>query len=272
MEKRLSIALLALMLLASTQMLFAQGTQINSGWGENVEARVLDAYDRPIQGASVNVTWPLTGVKWATTPNKLTDARGRAYFSIDTYEFIREKVIYDFYVSARYNGVNATVKYDHNISAGSPRTVWLPVYRVTFKASDHGGKPMKIDVVIDDTIRVSTDEKGWAKLPLAAGTHNVSMWYGRNEQKTTLFVKDDMLAAHPCMSAFVESLGDRESFALAEAIQEVPCSSDDLQAMLSCLVEHHVLVACADERYAWALDPSQPIRKVSKIEIEDDFT
>jgi len=192
MVRGYTIFLLALLLAASVPVLFAEDITNNAGWGENVEARVLDAHDRPIPGANVNVTWPLTGVKWATTKNTLTDARGRAYFSIDTYEYMPDKVIYYFYVDASYNGAYKQEKFDHNLSAGSPRTVWLPVYLVTFKTTNQAGQPMSVDVIINNTLKVHTDKDGWGQLPLTKGYHDVSILFGRNEQKSVIYVQEDM--------------------------------------------------------------------------------
>lgn len=191
---RIPLFALALMLALLIPALCAFDTTINGGWGEHVEVRVLDAHGRPIPGAVTSVTWPLTSTKWATTKDLATDANGRAFFNIDTYEFIASKVSYIFYVNASYDGLKQQGTFDHQIGATSPRTITFNAYRVDLRIINQDKQPMSVDVVIDGTLRLHTDATGWAQIPLLKGSHEVAIQFGRSEQKTTLTVDDDMQA------------------------------------------------------------------------------
>ncbi len=163
---------------------------ITSGWGEQLEVRILDGHDRPIPGAMVNVTWPINAYKWGVTHTVATDARGRAHFSIATYEFMADKVNYTFYINASYDGKRVSGSFDHRIGS-QPRTLWIPAYRVDLFTRDQNGRALSLDVVADGQVRARTNENGWAQLVLAKGSRSLVASFAGSQQKLTLDVQDD---------------------------------------------------------------------------------
>lgn len=168
---------------------FAQ-VSVHSGWGEELEVRVLDSYNRPIPGVLVNVTWPINSMKWGVTKTLPTNEFGRVYYSISTYEFIPSKVIYTFYINASYNGKKISSQFDHRIGS-QPRTLWFDAYRVNLITTDQNGKPLSLDVVADGEIRAKTNEYGWAQLILLKGSHTIVATHQGREHKMQINVSND---------------------------------------------------------------------------------
>ncbi|VVB57190.1 Carboxypeptidase regulatory-like domain protein [uncultured archaeon] len=187
---RILLPVAVLFLLLALPLLRADGFGTSSGWGERVEARVLDSYDRPIPGALVNVSWYITSARPGVTKTVPTNEFGRAYFQIDSYEYIVDKVNYTFLVSASYDGLTQSKVYDHRVGTG-PRTVWLPVYRVDFETTDQAGKPLSMALSADRMVNTTSDSDGWAQMLLGRGKHTLYARYGANEQSSVIDVQND---------------------------------------------------------------------------------
>lgn len=82
-----------------------------------------------------------------------------------------------------------------------------------------------------------------------------------------LFVLGDVLAKHPALPGFIKNLAGRKKFTRSEAVKATCLSDEAIDSLLTCLIEHHVLIKCEEERYSWA----RPVQHIQEIEIEDDF-
>lgn len=162
------------------------------GWGELVQVRVLDAYNRLLPNATVNVTWQLSETRGYTTSiNRFTNLAGRVNFSIDNTEI--EKSATDYTYIVRVGFQNWTNRSTYTVNVGAvPRTLTLPVYNVVFQVKDKEGHPLSIPLAVDGKSIGRSDAGGVATMFFGQGLHNVSAQYGDLRKSLTFNVQDDM--------------------------------------------------------------------------------
>ncbi|MFH1306269.1 MAG: hypothetical protein ABIH83_01270 [Candidatus Micrarchaeota archaeon] len=143
------------------------------GWGEEVEVRVLDAHNRPVEGAEVYIIWEISESRGeGQTKTKIANDRGRAEFSLTNIEFNEEDTDYTYDVYAKYGKAENKTEFEYNVSS-MPKTVNLEVYKATFWARDKDLKPLKIGLNVDDRYELETNENGIVYILLDKGKHYV---------------------------------------------------------------------------------------------------
>jgi hypothetical protein len=136
-----------------------------SGYSEeNLTIRVLDQLYRPVEGASVQVTFDRGasfGEKYFTTQPKQTDALGNVYFTILNQGTQTRKIDCNIYITAWF-GPSYAKKTIEALSHPSINDVVLPVYRVTFFVHDQQKRPLKNASIFFLNETKQTDEFGRA--------------------------------------------------------------------------------------------------------------
>lgn len=131
---------------------------------ENFTIRVLDQLYRPVEGASVQITFDRGtsfGEKYFTTQPKETDANGRVYFNILNQGTPTRKIDCNIYVTAWF-GPSYAKKTINALSHPLVNDIVLPVYRVTFFVNDQQKRPLKNASIFFLNTTKQTDEFGKA--------------------------------------------------------------------------------------------------------------
>ncbi len=182
---RLFVILLALSLILAALPIS------HSQWSENVEVRVLDAKNRPLPNATVNITWQVDHGRPGATPNKLTNARGRVNFTLIDLDIFNDTLDPYFYVYVKYGELTRSTQYTNN-DGPMPRTTQLPVYQVTFLTKDNSGAPISVSLDIDGTFHVKSSADGTVMVPLSASSHTVLVKFRDSQKSIPITVSDDV--------------------------------------------------------------------------------
>ncbi|MFA5076859.1 MAG: hypothetical protein WC488_00315 [Candidatus Micrarchaeia archaeon] len=163
------------------------------GYEESAVIQALDGKLRPIENASVQITYQIdrtTGKGYATTAPKLTDSSGKAAFILKNQEVVQERVDCTYSVLVTYDNKKAEKQVDvrnHENVIAMP----MDVYMLGIRAVDQNGNALAGAVVRARDAKAVAGSDGTARLVLGTGPVNVSLSYGDGTAVKTIDLRND---------------------------------------------------------------------------------
>ncbi|MEM4166213.1 MAG: hypothetical protein QW153_00150 [Candidatus Bilamarchaeaceae archaeon] len=163
------------------------------GYSENLHIRVLDSLIRPVEGASVSVTFDRGtsfGEKYFTTQPKKTDENGSVYFTLLNQGTETRKIDCNIYIDASFGPTSAkktitALKHPQIID------VKLPIYRVIFYVRDQNGKPLENATVFFNNETKKTNKNGNVIMYSENGTQQYLVTYRSGSESGFILVSGD---------------------------------------------------------------------------------
>lgn len=163
------------------------------GYNDTFQVRVLDGKLRPVENASVTVTYDRGasfGTQYFTTPIRYTDQNGLLDMAIYNQGTISRTIDCNIVVNASIGGaMNSTTVI---ASAHSPQVdVQLNIYPLRFYVRDQSGSPLANSSVTINNVTEQTDTDGSALYTLAVGNYSYLASYLDASQSGILTITDD---------------------------------------------------------------------------------
>jgi hypothetical protein len=166
-----------------------------TNYSDSFDVRVLDASLRPVQNASVVVTYDrgvTFGSQYFTTPPKYTDSNGKVHFDLINQGTNTRELDCSIVITASIAGGSNTTTV---IATAHGKTVDVPityVYPVRFYVRDETGNPLSNATVTLSGLGKTTGADGLAAFFIDAGEHNYLASYLDGGQPGHLNVSRDV--------------------------------------------------------------------------------
>ena len=164
------------------------------GYNDSFDARVLDAKNRPIPGAEVQVKYDrgaTFGSQYFTTPVKYTDSQGRVHFHIWNLGTTARKIDCNLYINGSIGGRTGDITVVANEHGPIVDVMLDNVYPVRFYVRDHLRMPIENASVTLGGKADKTDKNGLIKFYYKKGSYSYLVNYLDARQAGTLSVSDD---------------------------------------------------------------------------------
>lgn len=163
-------------------------------WTDEVDVRVLDAKNRPLQNASVTLTYQIdetTSKGYVTTDPMLTDEEGKIHKKVQNLEQDATEVDCDIVINVEYGGKTA----QETVFAGYHATlidINLDVYTVAITVLDQDGTRLENALISVDLLESHTNSNGVGYLRVGSGEKTLFVTYSGAVREYTFTVEDDM--------------------------------------------------------------------------------
>lgn len=149
------------------------------GYEENVAIQILDGQLRPIQNATVQITYQIditTSKGYATTAPKFTDANGLVSFIFQNQEILADRVDCEYSIIAGYDNQKVEQKVTVN-EHPSVISIQIQAYKFNAKVVDqHNNALSGAEVFIRD-MKSITDKNGKTSILVGSGGVNITIKY-----------------------------------------------------------------------------------------------
>ncbi len=260
------------------------------GFEETINIKVIDAHYRPIEGASVNVTYQKdqsTGKGYVTTNTQYTGADGKVTEDVRNTETFASKVKCDITIQAGYDGVIV----ERKITAGShPAEIQLRfenAYVLGLKIVDRFGQPIANTKVRINEMYKNTSETGYIGIIVNSGIVDIAVPYLHGVLAEEIEVADDTVytlqtRVYPFKLSVVDDAGqplvaqifvDSDEYYDTGAYIEEMALPTPYVAVVYGSLEKTVAVNLAEESdYTVSFDLTPPeITNVNIVRDEDDL-
>lgn len=165
----------------------------NTMFSDELNIRVLDAKNRPLENATVTVTFQVdktTAKGYTTTLPLLTSSDGTTYVKIQNLEQVSSNVDCNIVINAEYDGKTAKKTVIAN-SHENLIDLKLDVYSIFLTIKDSEGKLLEGALASANLIQSKTNNIGFTVLRVGAGTKTLFITYGGATRQYTVQVNDD---------------------------------------------------------------------------------
>jgi hypothetical protein len=164
------------------------------GYRETFDVRVLDAMQRPVEGAEVTVTYDrgaTFGEQYFTTPVKYSDSNGKVHFDLINQGTTARKIDCDIDVVATSGGSTGKKTVEAEKHGPIVDVILSDVYPVRFYVRDHLGAAIPNATVIIGERTDLTNEYGYVKHYMKKGSHTYLATYLEAKESGTMEVEND---------------------------------------------------------------------------------
>jgi hypothetical protein len=165
------------------------------GYQESFDIQVLDAKQRPIPNAAVNLTYDRGtsfGDKYFTIENKFTDDLGRVHYDLLNQGTTTRTIDCTIFIDASAGGTTLEKTIEAGKHGPVVDVILDNVYVIRFYVRDHLGVGLEGASVSIGTLLDSTNEKGLVKHYMKTGEYSYFADYLEATESGSLVVDDDV--------------------------------------------------------------------------------